>query len=480
MRISVASHEIEAMIVASGEGRLQSVVSRSVKIREVGDESQIWGLGGKGQRARYRIGLIEIHDAGKFHSVVAHVGDVETKLTGESMLDAQRPILHVRRAEIAIHGEGVARTWIASDSVSALNKSSDVGRINWGGLIHPINACRARLQRDPRRENVSDGWCSDRRDWAVPTYWSCRTSCDRGPSGNGAEAKKSGAILEVLLGHVSAHGQQIVNDAAAGADDRRSLTSHVPSNPQARGKILVVALVDGADVFSHLFKADRRLPIAEQILGLSRNSLVLVAEPQVEGHSLGDAPVILHVARIKPLRDVARGISSQEAGVQWIAREKGFQIGKFDPAPPAPVSGLMDQVPSELAAEFECMLAAQVGDLIDEVIDLIGPDNFREVVEGTQLREGAVGEPDVRNSAQQRIGNTGVDLVGESEIVGQNLEEVVREAPAELVGPSGTRRPSPVAGDSLCARMNLGAELREDLEEVHAHNGVVAEEIGAA
>jgi len=107
---------------------------------------------------------------------------------------------------------------------------------------------------------------------------------------------------------------------------------------------------------------------------------------------------------IKPLRDVPRGISSQEAGVQWISREKGLQITKFDPATPAPVSGLMDQVPSELATEFECMLAAQVGNLINEVIDLIGPDNFRKVVEGTQLREGAVGKADVRNSAQQRIG----------------------------------------------------------------------------
>src|SRR5712692_2746457 len=481
MRISVASHEIEAMIVASGERRLQSVVSRSIKIREVVDESQVWGLGGKGQRARYRIGLIEINDAGKLHSMVANVGHVETKLSGESMLDAQRPVHHVRSAEIAIHSEGVARTWIASDSVSALNKSSDVGRINWGGLILPGKAAWARSwDGDSRRENVSDGWFSGRRDGAVPTHWSRWTSYDRGPSGNGAEAKKSWAILEVLLRHVSAHGQQIVNDAAASANDRRSLASHVPSNPQARGEILVVALVDGTDVFAHLFKADRRLPIPEQVFGLGRNSLEFVAEPQVEGHSLGDAPVILHVARIKPLRDVPGRISRQEAGAQWIAREKRFQISKFDAASPAPVSGLMDQVPSELSAKFEGMLAAQIGDLIDEVIDLIGPDNFRKVVEGTQLREGAVGEPDVRNTAQQRIGNTGVDLVGESEIVRQNLENIVRETCAELVGPRGTRGPGPVASDGLCAGMNFGAELREDLEEVHAHDGVIAKEIRAA
>src|SRR6266849_6482160 len=195
MRISVASHEIEAMIVASGEGRLQSVVSRSIKIREVVDESQIGGLGGKRQRARHRIGLIEINDTRKFHSMIAHVGDVETKLPGESMLDAQRPILYVRSAEIAIHGEGVARTWIASDSVSALNKSSDVGRINWGGLILPVQT--RSWDGDPSGENVSDCGATGRTSGVE----------NRGPSGNGAEAKKSGAILEVLLRHVGAHGQ---------------------------------------------------------------------------------------------------------------------------------------------------------------------------------------------------------------------------------------------------------------------------------
>ena len=108
----------------------------------------------------------------------------------------------------------------------------------------------------------------------------------------------------------------------------------------------------------------------------------------------------------------------------------------------------MDQVPSELAAEFEGVFAAQVRDLIDEVIDLIRPDNLRKVVEGTQLRKEstAQSDADVRNSAQQGIGNAGIDLIGECRIVRNNLENVVGEASAELVGPIGTWRPGPVAG----------------------------------
>jgi hypothetical protein len=36
-----------------------------------------------------------------------------------------------------------------------------------------------------------------------------------------------------------------------------------------------------------------------------------------------------------------------------------------------------------------------------------------------------------------------------------------------------------VAGNSLRAGMNLGAELRQKLEEIHSNDGVIAEEIGA-
>src|SRR6266478_6434426 len=168
------------------------MVSRSIKIREVVDESHIGGLGGKGQRARYRIGLIEINDAGKLHSMVANVSDIEAELGRESMLNAHRPVHHIRSAEIAIHGESVARTWIASDSVSALNSSRYARGINRCRLVLPGDANRvARAgweERDPRRENVSDSWFSDRPSRAVHTHWS-GTSRDRGPSGNGAEAK---------------------------------------------------------------------------------------------------------------------------------------------------------------------------------------------------------------------------------------------------------------------------------------------------
>src|SRR5207245_4109293 len=140
--------------------------------------------------------LVEINNARKFHSMVAHVGDIETKLSGKSMLDAHSPVDHIRSAEIAIHGEAVARTWIASDSVSALNSSRYAGGINRSRLVLPGDANRVAgagwEERDPRRERGSVGWCSGRRNRAVTTHWSHWTGCDRGHSGNGAKDNKSG------------------------------------------------------------------------------------------------------------------------------------------------------------------------------------------------------------------------------------------------------------------------------------------------
>src|SRR6267378_3186084 len=112
MRISVTGNEIETVIVTRGEGCLQPMVSRPINVREVVDEAEIGVLGGKRLHACCKVRLIAINDAGKFHGMVANVGDVETELAGESMLDSESPVLYVGSAEIAIHSEGVAWTGI--------------------------------------------------------------------------------------------------------------------------------------------------------------------------------------------------------------------------------------------------------------------------------------------------------------------------------------------------------------------------------
>ena len=48
---------------------------------------------------------------------------------------------------------------------------------------------------------------------------------------------------------------------------------------------------------------------------------------------------------------------------------------------------MMNQIPAEFAAEFESVLAVEIGELVDKVIDLVGADNFWKVVKSAQFCE---------------------------------------------------------------------------------------------
>ncbi len=138
----------------------------------------------------------------------------------------------------------------------------------------------------------------------------------------------------------------------------------------------------------------------------------------------------------------------------------------------------MDQIPAELAAKFKGMLAAQIGDLVNNAVDLVRPYYLWKVVEGAQF--GEPGHFDIGYALQERIGNASVDLVRKTYIAGENLESVVGKTAAQFVGPSGAWRPSPMAGGGLSAGMDLGAELREKFIGIHADNRVIAKEVRAA
>src|SRR5260370_27339642 len=116
------------------------------------------------------------------------------------MLNAQRPVFNVGGTKIAVHGEGVARTWVRW-SVPALNESRDASGINLGLLINPVKAPRTWCywDVDPGAENVSNGRRSDRnsgppRSTARARRWGW-ASDDRRPSGNDGEPKDNGTTL---------------------------------------------------------------------------------------------------------------------------------------------------------------------------------------------------------------------------------------------------------------------------------------------
>src|ERR1700730_90865 len=260
MRKGVARHKLETMVVAGGKSGLQTVVRRTVKVREGVDLTEIREVVGKRKGSRVDVELIEIYDAGKLRSVIANVGDVERKFAPERMLDAQSPVLYVRGPEITVHREGVARKRVLSSTrhvgaVAALNKGREGRGIEGRRLIQPIHATRARpCEVDGGGGSVSDGRRGDRGNRAsIVSPQSHRTSRNNGPGRNDAYAKQYRPALQVLLRQERAHGDDVVDDAAAEANDGGAFTRDIPGDTHARREVLAVALVDGTNVFAHLF-----------------------------------------------------------------------------------------------------------------------------------------------------------------------------------------------------------------------------------
>src|SRR5437016_5862980 len=300
MRIGIAGHEIETMIVASGQSSLQAVVRRCIRIREVVDDSEVGGLAIDRVRARRCLSttigsanvgiiegliaggdfrrtpprpngwLIEIPDTNEFHATIAYISSLQGKFAGEGMLDTNGPVFNVGGTEVAVHGEGVARAGVVGTScmartVSTLDQSSNVSGIDCRGLIHPGNA----------RPRDGDSGCED---VANAGRGGRGIAGDNGSAGgDGAETQRDG-ILCILLREERVHRQKAVDETPSGADDSGALSGHVPSDPEARGEILVVAFIDRVDVLPHLFEASRRLPIPEKVVGLAGNALELIAK----------------------------------------------------------------------------------------------------------------------------------------------------------------------------------------------------------
>src|SRR5712672_2084597 len=275
MRKGIARDKLETMIVASGKSGLQAVVGRTVNVREIIDLAEIRERAGKGLRGirgRTRRSVIEVNDAGKFDGVVADVSNVERQFSRNRVLDAYGPVRNVGRAEIAVHGEGVARTRVGPSTwhigaVAALNKSGERGAVDGRGLILPVQATRAgACEGQSGGNNVTDGRRGDWSDRAITGHNGHGTSRDGRASGHDADAKENRSALQVLLRQERAHGEDVVNKAAAEANDGGGLAGDIPCNTHPRREVLAVAPVDGTDVFADLFQANGRLKVSEQIV----------------------------------------------------------------------------------------------------------------------------------------------------------------------------------------------------------------------
>src|SRR5215469_17046345 len=105
------------MVIAAGESQLQSVIVRPVNVGVVVDELQVRIFGKKGTSRLVpccRVSgverrLVNILDAGKLCSMIAHIGRVQRQLAGKSVLDTECPGGDEGGLVVANNDEDVAR-----------------------------------------------------------------------------------------------------------------------------------------------------------------------------------------------------------------------------------------------------------------------------------------------------------------------------------------------------------------------------------
>src|SRR5882724_4428636 len=177
-------------------------------------------------------------------------------------------------------------------AVAALNQGRECRGIDGRSLILPVQATRAgACEGHGGGNSVTDERRSDRCNWAISGHNSHGTSDDGRAGGNDADTKEDRSALQVLLRQERAHGQDVVNEAAAHANDGGALAGYIPGDAHARREVLAVTPVDGTDVLADLFQANGRLKFPKRV-GFSRgDALEFMAKPQMGGHAFGDAPV---------------------------------------------------------------------------------------------------------------------------------------------------------------------------------------------
>src|SRR5580704_5472557 len=235
VRIGVAHHHTQPVIVARIQSNLQAVVVRFVDIPHLEDVGQVGELfvqrlrgrlvpgvgvaiviggstgetGGKGAdtgaasgpaRANWR--LVDVANAGEIRPVIAYVSGFEGQIRGECVLEAQVPAPHVRSGETTVDGhDGTRATGIAAgqDGSAIDGDRAAVRTVERRGWRVPWN----------RVQEVFDGDVAG-GDGATR----CLTGCvDRGSGRNAARTES------VVEGDEGLPVDGLIDQAATAAED---------------------------------------------------------------------------------------------------------------------------------------------------------------------------------------------------------------------------------------------------------------------
>src|SRR6266852_2213174 len=485
VRVGVACHHGEPVIVPRSQSCLKAVVVRVIDVAHLKDLRQEGKLGVQGapylltrvgywtagSLRRYlrrisRVHLVDVANSHQARAVVAHIGHFQHQIRCERVLYVHSPVGDIWSLDIAINPHncaGPTGNWIAIDSVVARK---------YGAI--PVKR-PAGEERDASRD-VAAG--------SAPAGVDLGSGRDSGQSEGVVQSEKGFPV------------DRFVHNAATRAQHGATFTPDVPGKTEARRKIVAVRIVGTTyPTLPDLHHSLCRIEVAQKVVSFLDDAVHFITQAKVQRYIGSHPKIVLNKACIAPVVNLTGGIANQQSAVGRQAREEVFdsrRVSSFetspnelDPASAATVGAATERVAMKLSTKFDGMLAQRIGNVIDQLEARVRSLHLGPVKAAQFLRENIEGKNvDAWQPAVERVGDSRVQAIRASDVrgvvigKGRLVKAVV--AKTSFVDPSRIGHEGPALAKHLSASVDLREPFRLQLTGIRNGPRIVAKEIHAA
>src|ERR1700722_10839391 len=479
VRVGVAGEQVEAVGKAFGERDLQRVIHGTRGIVEYVDLAEIRearataadaatrsraiervrprGLFATGEIAIEEsaggvdagdadggLGLILVDIAVKIYAAVGDIGDLQSGVGRQRLLDIDVPIRDVRHGEMwrgSKNKAGIAQAAPAAGADFAGEHGAGI-RIGHAG---PIDQGRV--------------------------FGKIKEVGDVAGSGSDTERGRGGIQIQTAAAkHEGADRGLFENKSAAGAEYGFAGAENIPGKTEAWRNIVVAGGVGRADPFADL--NDSRMwtggeEIGEQVPGVFDWRSNVIAQAHIDGEAGLDAVAILNKETNRFEADVAGRVAIKLFPFFHVAGGEILERIEIDAATTFGSAEIVDGAVAVIAAEAQGMFSAGERSGIGNIFGAAGKGFERPAGIAAHVAAGETGaQADARKAEETRVGHTGVDAVtgiGIDVVIERQdrfVKVVVTEA--ELIDPARVGSPGPIDAEHLGNGLGGRAPLRAD------------------
>src|ERR1700730_729044 len=158
----------------------------------------------------------------------------------------------------------------------------------------------------------------------------------------------------------------VVEKSDASANDRLLVTAYIPSDAHARRPIVVVRLIQAACAHNDI-GARCRVKVCEAIVFFLDDPEIVVAEAKIHGEAVAPPIAVLHINCVRILKGIPVGVSRILKPAGRGARKKTSQTAEMNSTAEIDIKNLPKGSAAEFVAEFDIVLAALPGNVVDVV-----------------------------------------------------------------------------------------------------------------